>query len=138
MCRCRIRSENRATNMIDNVTTALQVNATSGDGFNLSLPEARLVTFRVTGNGSISGGAVTIECCPSSAAAAPPLLPASQLTWTALTTIAVPANATTEYSAGSVSGNFRARISTTISGGTVAVTAVRPEEQRGSSLPRPL
>jgi hypothetical protein len=125
--------------MIDNVTTALQVNATSGDGFNLSLPDPRLVTFRVTGNGSVSGGAVTIECCPQAAtAAALLLLPASQLTWTALTTIAVPANATTEYVAGSVSGTFRARVSTPISGGTVTVTAVRPEEQRGSSLPRPL
>jgi hypothetical protein len=128
--------------MIENVTTALQVNATSGDGFNLSLPEARLVTFRITGNGSINGGAVTIECCQNAATAAALLLlllPASQAAaWTALTTISVPANATTEYVAGSVSGTFRARISTPIIGGTVTVTAVRPEEQRGSSLPRPL
>jgi hypothetical protein len=79
------------------------------------------------------------ECCPSAATAAlAQQLPASQLTWTAVTTIAVPANATTEYVAGSVSGTFRARITTAISGGTVTVTAVRPEEQRGSSLPRPL
>jgi hypothetical protein len=99
MCRSRIRNEKRETNMIENVTTALQVNATSGDGFNLSLPEARLVTFRITGNGSIIGGAITIECCPQNAATAPALLlPASQAAWTAaawtaLTSISVPANA---------------------------------------------
>jgi len=34
---------------IENVTTALQVNATTGDGFTLSLPEARFVTFKVPG-----------------------------------------------------------------------------------------
>jgi hypothetical protein len=122
-----------------NVTTALQVNATSGDGFNLSLPDPRLVTFRITGNGSVSGGVVILECCPSAATAALLLLlPASQpATWTAITTIAVPANDTTEYSAGSVSGIFRARISTPVTGGTVTVLAIRPEEQRGPSLPRP-
>jgi hypothetical protein len=121
--------------MIENVTTALQVNATSGDGFNLSLPEAKLVTFRIIGNGSINGGAVTIECCPATAALP---LPAGQAAsaWTALTTISVPANATTEYVPGSVAGTFRARISTPIIGGTVTVTAVRPEEQHGSSLLR--
>ena len=35
--------------MSDNVTTALQVNATSGNGEILILPEPRLVTFRITG-----------------------------------------------------------------------------------------
>ena len=55
------------------------------------------------------------------------------MVWTALTTIAVPANATTEYRVGSVSGTFRARISTPVTGGTVTVLAVRPEEQRGWS-----
>jgi hypothetical protein len=54
------------------------------------------------------------------------------MVWTALTTIPVPANATTEYRVGSVSGTFRARISTTITGGTVTVVAVRPEEQEGA------
>jgi hypothetical protein len=139
MCRCRIRNEKRETNMIENVTTALQVNATNGDGFSVFLPESRFVTFRITGNGSVNAGAVTIECCPQNAATAAALLlllPASQAAWTALTTIAVPANATTEYVAGSVSGTFRARISTPIIGGTVTVTAVRPEEQHGSSLLR--
>ena len=53
--------------------------------------------------------------------------------WTALTTIAVPANATTEWFAGSVSGTFRARISTPVTGGTVTVLAIRPEEQKGWS-----
>ena len=42
---------------IENVTTALQVNATSGNGVTtLVLPEPRLVTVRVTGNGSITAG----------------------------------------------------------------------------------
>jgi hypothetical protein len=53
------------------------------------------------------------------------------MVWTALTTIAVPANATTEYRVGSVSGTFRARISTTVTGGTVTVLGIRPEEQPG-------
>jgi hypothetical protein len=54
--------------------------------------------------------------------------------WTALTTIAVPANATTEWFAGAVSGTFRARISQNVTGGTVIVLAVRPEEQLGIPL----
>jgi hypothetical protein len=53
--------------------------------------------------------------------------------WTALTTITVPANATTEYFAGSVSGTFQARISTPVTGGTVTVLAIRPEGQQGWS-----
>jgi hypothetical protein len=56
------------------------------------------------------------------------------MVWTALTTIAVPANATTEYRVGSVSGTFRARISTTVTGGTVTVLGIRPEEQRARFL----
>jgi hypothetical protein len=56
--------------------------------------------------------------------------------WTALTTIAVPANSTVEYRAGSVSGTFHARISTPVTGGTVTVLAVRPEEQRKRKLER--
>jgi hypothetical protein len=50
-----------------------------------------------------------------------------------MTTIAVPANATTEYFAGIVWRTLRARISTPVTGGTVTVVAVRPEEQRGFS-----
>ena len=48
--------------------------------------------------------------------------------------IAVPANATAEYRAGLVSGTFRARISTPVTGGTVTVLAIRPEEQPGIPL----
>jgi hypothetical protein len=54
--------------MSDNVTTALQVNATTGNGVTtLVLPEPRLVTFKITGNGPVSAGAVTLECCPQAA-----------------------------------------------------------------------
>jgi len=56
------------------------------------------------------------------------------MVWTALTTIAVPAKATAEYRAGLVSGTFRARISTPVTGGTVTVLAIRPEGQRGIPL----
>jgi hypothetical protein len=52
------RGGDKAT--IGQVTTALRVNATSDNGENLVLPDARFVTFRVKGNGSVTGGAVTI------------------------------------------------------------------------------
>ena len=55
------------------------------------------------------------------------------MVWTALTTIGVPPNPTTEYVASSVSGMLRARISTPVTGGTVTVLAIRPEEQKGWS-----
>ena len=123
---------------IENVTTALQVNATTGNGFTtLVLPEPRLVTLKITGNGSVTGGAVTLECCPQTTPIPPGSGSSAGMVWTALTTIAVPANATTEWFAGRVSGTFRARISTTITGGTVTVLAVRPKEQKGGSR-RPL
>ena len=50
--------------MIENVTTALQVNATTGNGQTLALPEPRLVTVKITGHGPVSAGQITIECCP--------------------------------------------------------------------------
>ena len=40
--------------MSDNVTTALQVNATTGNGETLVLHQPRLVTFKITGNGPVS------------------------------------------------------------------------------------
>jgi hypothetical protein len=49
--------------MIENVGTALQTSATTGNGQTLVLPEPRLVTFKVQGNGPVSAGAVTLECC---------------------------------------------------------------------------
>jgi len=125
---------------IENVTTALEVNATTGNGVTtLVLPEPRLVTFKVTGNGPVTGGAITIECCPQNTPIAPDSGSAGAMVCEALTTIAVPANKTTEWFAGSVSGTFRARISTPVTGGTVTVLAVRPEEQKGGSRrPSPL
>jgi hypothetical protein len=123
----------------ENVTYAFQVAATNGVGLTQFFSEPRFATFRITGTGSVSAGAVTIECCPGNT----PMTDVPALgfapTWTALTTIAVPSNATTEYFAESVSGTFRARISTPVTGGTVTVLAVRPEEQRGwSRRPSPL
>jgi hypothetical protein len=46
---------------IELVTTALQVNATTGSGLTLTLPEARFITFKVQGVGPVTGGAITIE-----------------------------------------------------------------------------
>src|SRR5207249_487528 len=126
--------------MITAVTMVFQNAAITGEGLTQFLPEPRTVTFRVTGNGSVSAGAVTIECCPSMT---PTQLPGSGsgagsgTTWTSVTTITVPANATTEYRADSVVGSVRARISTPITGGTVTVTGIRQEDQKGWSR-RPL
>src|SRR5437660_4800780 len=124
--------------MIAGVTMAFQNAATNGDGLTQFLPEPRTVRFRVTGNGSVSAGAVTIECCPGNAPMTPTGSSSLGATWTALTTITVPANATTEYRADSVVGSVRARISTPITGGTVTVLGVRQEDQRGFSFRRPL
>src|SRR5437016_6441470 len=128
--------------MIAAVTMAFQNAATTGDGLTQFLPEPGTVTFRVTGNGSVTAGAVTIECCPSMT---PTPLPGSGsgagsgTTWTSLTTIIVPANATTEYRAQSVVGSVRARISTPVTGGTVTVLGIRQEDQKGwSRCPSPL
>jgi hypothetical protein len=90
--------------MSDNVTTALQVNATTGNGETLVLPEPRLVTFTITGNGPVSAGQITVECCPQATPIAPGSGSAEAMVWETLNTIAVPANARTEYFAGSVSG----------------------------------
>jgi hypothetical protein len=123
--------------MIEDVTTALQAFASTGNGFTLTLRDARFLTFKVQGNGNVTAGAVTLECCPQNTPSAPGSGSAGAMVWTALTTIAVPANATTEYRVGSVSGTFRARISTPVTGGTVTVLGVRLEEQKGWSR-RPL
>ena len=118
-----------------NVTTALQVNAITGDGLTLTLPEARFLTFRITGSGNVTAGTVAIECCPQVTPMPPGGLSGRGMVWTTLTTIAVPPNATTECFAGSVSGTFRARINTPVTGGTVTVLGVHPEEQKGSRSP---
>ncbi len=117
---------------LENVTTALQAFAASGNGNTLFLREPRFVTFRITGNGSVTAGAVSIECCPQNTPMTQLPVSGSPPAWTVLATILVPPNDEVEYFAGSVSGNFRARISTPVSGGNVTVTAVRPEEQTGA------
>src|SRR5438552_11682836 len=119
--------------MIANVTMAFQNVAITGEGLSQFLPDPRDVTFRVTGNGSVSAGAVTIECCPGNAPMTPTGSSSLGASWTALTTITVPANATTEYRANSVVGSVRARISTPITGGTVTVLGIRQEDEKGWS-----
>jgi hypothetical protein len=119
---------------IENVTTALQVNASTGNGFTVTLLGPRFLTFKVQGNGNVAAGAVAIECCPQDTPISPGSGSAGAMVWTTLTTIPVPANKEVEYIvAGSVSGNFRARISTSVTGGTVTVLGVRLEEQKGWS-----
>jgi hypothetical protein len=114
----------------------LQINATTGNGQILVLPDPRLVTFKVTGDGSVSAGQVTIEGSPKMLVVGKDDVPGQNdvsTVWTPITTIAVPANATTEYFAGIQFGTLRARISTPVTGGTVTVLAIRPEEQKGWS-----
>ena len=125
--------------MSENVTTALQVNATTGNGENLFLRERRLVTFKIQGKGPISAGQITIESGPQTSAIVPGSGSAGAV-WTALTVIAVPSDSrTTDYVAGWISGTLRARISTPVTGGTVTVLAIRVEEQLGwSRRPSPL
>jgi hypothetical protein len=47
--------------MIANVTMAFQTAAITGEGSTQFLPDPRYVTFRVTGNGPVSAGAVTLS-----------------------------------------------------------------------------
>jgi hypothetical protein len=122
--------------MIENVQTALQVSATTGNGLTLTLPEARFLTLKVQGNGNVTAGAVTIECCPQSTPIAPGSVAEAAMIWNVLTTIPVLANKTIEWFAGSVSGTFKARISQTVTGGTVTVLAVRPEDYMSGQRPR--
>lgn len=44
--------------MIENVTTALQAFATTGNGETLVLREPRSVTFKIRGNGPVTAGQV--------------------------------------------------------------------------------
>jgi hypothetical protein len=108
----------------ENVTYALQVAATNGNGLSVFFREANFVTFRVTGNGPVTAGQVTIECCPQATPIAPGSGSGGAMVYTALTTIAVPANATAEYRASLVSGTFCARISMPVTGGTVTVLGI--------------
>ena len=114
--------------MTENVTTALQVNATSGNGQRLTLSDPRFVTFNISGNGLVTAGTVAIEYQSDPDPDNP-----DKGQWAPLASIPVPANKTTEYLGGIISGTYRARISTPVTGGTVTVVAVRPEEQQGWS-----
>src|SRR4029453_2036246 len=97
------------------VMEPLQDKATTGDGKRLVLPEPRRVRFLIRGEGSVSAGAVTIECCPESTKAGK--------FWMELATIAVPIdNGLAQYYTEEASGLFRARISRAVTNGTVTVT----------------
>ena len=64
------------------VLKPLQDRATTGAGKRLVLPEPRRVRFLIRGEGPVSAGAVTIECCPESTKAGK--------FWIELATIPVP------------------------------------------------
>jgi hypothetical protein len=96
------------------VLKPLQDKATTGAGKKLVLPEPRRVRFLIRGEGSVSAGAVTIECCPESTKAGK--------FWMELATIPVPDNGLAQYYTEEASGLFRARISRPVSNGTVTVT----------------
>jgi hypothetical protein len=57
--------------MIEDVTTALQAFATTGNGLTVTLSGLRFLTFKVQGNGNVTAGAVAIECCPQNTPIAP-------------------------------------------------------------------
>jgi hypothetical protein len=93
----------------------LQSDATSGDGRVLIVPDPeRMVSFLIRCKGTPAGGEITFECCPMNIAIG--------IMWRALKTVPVPTDISTVtgYYAGSVSGMFRARISTPIMGDATA------------------
>jgi hypothetical protein len=95
----------------------LQNEATSGDGRTLIVPDpARMVRFLIRSKGTPMGGEVTFECCPMDTG----IKLSSGMVWRELKTVPVPTDISTvtEYYAGKVSGVFRARISTPVTGGT--------------------
>jgi hypothetical protein len=102
----------------------LQNDATSGVGKTLIVPEpTRTVRFLIRSKGPPTGGQIQIECCPMKA----PGIGEGTAQMTVWRpdggAISVPTDigvAAVHY-AGKVSGMFRARISTPISGGTVSV-----------------
>ena len=100
----------------------LQNEATSGAGRTLTVPDpARIVRFIIRCKGTPMAGQITFECCPMGAA---PHL-SSGMVWRVMKTLPVPTDifAVAQYYAGKVSGVFRARISTPITGGTGTVSA---------------
>ena len=97
------------------VLKPLQDKATTGEGKRLVLPEPRRIRFLIRGEGPVSAGAVTIECCPESTKAGK--------FWLELAIVRVPAdNGLAQYYTEEASGLFRARISQPVSKGTVTVT----------------
>jgi hypothetical protein len=98
----------------------LQSDATSGAGRTLIVPDPeRMVRFIIRCKGTPMGGQITFECCPMDAV---PKV-SSGMVWRALKTVPVPTDifGVATYYAGPVSGMFRARILTPISGGTISV-----------------
>src|SRR5438034_10263169 len=82
------------------VLKPLQDKATTGAGKKLVLPESRRVRFLIRGEGPVSSGAVTIECCPESTKAG--------RFWMELATIRVPADSgLAQYYTEEASGLFR-------------------------------
>src|SRR5437667_10324924 len=97
------------------VLKPLQDKATTGAGKRLVLPESRRVRFLIRGEGPVSAGAVTIECCPESTKAGK--------FWMELATIPVPAdNGLAQYYTEEASGLFRARIFRPACNGTATVS----------------
>jgi hypothetical protein len=100
--------------------TPLQLDATSGAGRTLTVPDpARMVYFLIRVKSTPIGGKITFECCPMDTV---PKV-SSGMVWRAMKTVPVPTDifGVATYYAGPVSGMFRARILTPISGGTVTV-----------------
>src|SRR5437667_9803850 len=99
------------------VLKPLQDKATTGAGKKLVLPEPRRVRFLIRGEGPVSAGAVTIECCPESTKAG--------RFWMELATIRVPADSglAQDYTE-EASGLLRARISQAVSYGPGTVSPV--------------
>src|SRR5207247_10142956 len=96
------------------VLKPLQDKATTGAGKKLVLPEPRRVRFLIRGEGPVSAGAVTIECCPESTKAGK--------FWMELATIPVPADSgLAQYYTEEASGLFRARSSRPVTDVTVTV-----------------
>src|SRR5438045_8586288 len=86
------------------VLKPLQDKATTGAGKKLVLPESRRVRFLIRGEGPVSSGAVTIECCPESTKAG--------RFWMELATIRVPADSgMAKYYTKEASGLYCASIS---------------------------
>jgi hypothetical protein len=122
--------------VMETLLSPLQLDAISGVGKTLIVPEPeRIVRFLIRSKGPPTRGEITIECCPMKA----PGIGEGTMQMTVWRpdggAISVPTDigvAAVHY-AGKVSGMFRARISTPVTGGTVTILAVRPEEQRGWS-----